>query len=96
VCLPRPTRFRGPVEKSDEPVLIRVREVLKEVFGVNPQSVSLETKAFDIAGWDSVGHLSLCGALEEAFGMRFDATELADMTDVGKIVAIIETKSHEL
>ena len=84
------------MEKSDGPVLIRVREVLKEVFGVNPKCVSMETTAFDIAGWDSVGHLSLCGALEEAFGMRFDATELADMTSVRAIVTTINTKESSI
>ena len=83
--------------KSEErSALIRVRQVLAEVFGVNPQSVSMETKAFDIAGWDSVGHLSLCGALEEAFGMRFDATELADMTSVNSIVSIVEKKAGHI
>lgn len=81
------------MEKSGESVLVRVQEVLKEVFGVNPHSVSMETKAFDIPGWDSVGHLSLCGALEEAFGIYFNATELADMTTVRSIVAIIQTKT---
>ena len=84
------------MEKSGEPVLVRVQEVIKEVFGVNPQSVSMETKAFDIAGWDSVGHLSLCGALEEAFGIRFDAIELADMTSVRAIVTIIGTKESSV
>jgi acyl carrier protein len=73
-------------------LLLKVQEVLKEVFGVNPQSVTMDTKAFDIAGWDSVGHLSLCGALEEAFGIRFDATELADLNSVRSVIAIIEAK----
>lgn len=73
-------------------VLAKVQEVLNEVFGVNPQSVSMETKAFDISGWDSVGHLSLCGALEEAFGIQFDATELADMNAIRSIITIIEAK----
>jgi acyl carrier protein len=73
-------------------VLSRVQQVCKEVFGVDPHSVSLETKALDIPGWDSVGHLSLCGALEEAFGILFDARELGEMTEVHAIVSIIEMK----
>jgi acyl carrier protein len=73
-------------------VLAKVQEVLKELFGINPQSVSLETKAFDIPGWDSVGHLSLCGALEDAFDIRFDGRELADMDSVHAVVAAIDSK----
>ena len=73
-------------------VLTKVQEVLKELFGINPHSVSLETKAFDIPGWDSVGHLSLCGALEDAFGIQFNASELADMDSVRAIVTVIDGK----
>jgi acyl carrier protein len=73
-------------------VLSKVKEVLKELFGINPHSVSLETKAFDIPGWDSVGHLSLCGALEEAFDIRFNASELADMDSVRAIVDVVDRK----
>lgn len=73
-------------------VLARVQEVFKELFGVNPQSVSLETTAFDVPGWDSVGHLSLCGALEEAFKIRFDANELTEISDGRSIISIIDVK----
>ena len=73
-------------------ILPKVQEVFKQLFGVKPQSVSLETKAFDIPGWDSVGHLSLCGALEEAFEVVFNASEMAEMDNVRAIVAIIERK----
>jgi len=73
-------------------VLTRVREIFQEVFNVDPQLISLDTKALDIAGWDSVGHLSLCGALEEAFETRFDPGELAEMTSVRAIVAMIDGK----
>ena len=73
-------------------VLTKVREILKEVFGADPRLVSMETLAVDISGWDSVGHLSLCGALEEAFKIRFDANDLAEMNSVKSIITIIEAK----
>jgi acyl carrier protein len=71
---------------------MRVREVLKELFSIDPQPVSRETKAFDILGWDSVGYLSLCGALEDAFGIQLNASELAEMDSVRSIVAVVERK----
>jgi acyl carrier protein len=73
-------------------VLAKVQIVLKELFGIDPRSVSLETIAFDIPGWDSVGHLSLCGALEEAFEVRLDASEFTAIDNVRAIVSIIEAK----
>jgi acyl carrier protein len=73
-------------------VLEKVRGILADLFGVDPASVTLETKASDIPEWDSVGHLSLCGALEEVFEMRFTVSDFAEMTSVRAIVLIIETK----
>ena len=72
--------------------LSKVREVLSEVFGLETRSISLETKAFDIPGWDSVGHLSLCGAVEDVFGIQFNASELAEMDSVRAIVSVIDGK----
>lgn len=73
-------------------VLAKVRHTFGELFGFDPRSVSLETQENDIPGWDSVGHLSLCGALEDAFEIQFDINELAAMTSVRTIVAIIDAK----
>lgn len=83
---------RGPHTSISNNILPKAQEVFKQLFGVDPQLVSIETKAFDIPGWDSVGHLSLCGALEEAFEIVFDVTEMAEMDNVRAIVAIIEEK----
>jgi acyl carrier protein len=83
--------WKEPIRMSTA-VLTKVQEVLKELFGIDPSSISLETKAFDIPGWDSVGHLSLCGALEEAFEAVFDASEMAEMDNLRAIVAVIEEK----
>lgn len=80
---------------SDD-LLSRVRAIFGEVFDVGPFSILLQTKATDIPEWDSVGHLSLCGALEEAFELRFTVNEMANMTGVHAIVSIIEAKKGTL
>jgi len=72
-------------------VLTKVREVLREIFDIDPHSISLN-ESTDIPGWDSVGHLSLCGALEETFEVQFATSELAEMNSVRVIVSIIEAK----
>jgi acyl carrier protein len=73
-------------------VLARVREAFKAAFDVDPQSVSIETSASDIPGWDSVGHLSLASDLEQAFGITLDVDELMEMEDVREIVRVVKTK----
>jgi acyl carrier protein len=73
-------------------ILDKVREAFKAAFDVDPQSVSLDTTTSDIPAWDSVGHLSLAGSLEEAFGVSLDVDELMEMESVREIVRIISTK----
>jgi acyl carrier protein len=73
-------------------VLTRVREAFKAAFDIDPQSVSMETTADDIPGWDSVGHLSLGASLEEVFGISLDVDDLMEMENVRTIVRIIEAK----
>ena len=73
-------------------VLEKVQEAFKTAFGVDPQSVTLETKADDVPGWDSVGHLSLAATLEETFGISLDVDDVMEMENVSAIVRIISTK----
>jgi acyl carrier protein len=77
---------------DQDEILIKVREAFKSAFDIDPQSVSMETTASDIAGWDSVGHLSLAGTLEEVFGVSLDVDDLMEMENVREIVRIITTK----
>jgi acyl carrier protein len=41
--------------------------------------------------WDSLKHIELVFALEDVLGVRFDAGEIGELTDVAAIVAIVET-----
>jgi len=73
-------------------VLSNVQEAFKAAFDIDPQTVSMETTASDISAWDSVGHLSLAGSLEEAFGISLDVDDLMEMENVREIVRIITAK----
>ena len=73
-------------------ILEKVREALKATFDIDPQSVTIETKADDVSGWDSTGHLSLAANLEEMFGTNLDVDDLMEMESVRDIVRIIGTK----
>ena len=73
-------------------VLPKVREAFKAVFDIEPQSLTLETSAGDIPGWDSLGHLSLTTQLEQTFGISFDVDELMEMENVREIVRFVSAK----
>ena len=63
----------------------RIRDVVGAVFGVDPSSVRSEDSPDTIAEWDSVRHLQLIVALEEEFGVQFDADEFASLNSIAVI-----------
>jgi len=77
---------------NQEYILSNVQQAFKGAFDINPQLVTMDTTASDISAWDSVGHLSLAGNLEEVFGISLDVDELMEMENVREIVRIISTK----
>jgi acyl carrier protein len=75
-----------------EYILTKVRAAFQASFDVDPQSVTMETNASDVPGWDSMGHLSLASNLEQDFGITLDVDELLEMENVREIVRIVSMK----
>jgi acyl carrier protein len=68
----------------------RLKELLAEVFeiadGGLPDEISPET----VAGWDSLGHLRLIAAVEEAFEVRFTMERIPELLSPALLRAEIE------
>ena len=45
--------------------------------------------------WDSLMHIRIVIALEDAFGLSFEPEEIARMTSIGNIEAIISNKEKQ-
>lgn len=54
-------------------------------------SLSSETNE----AWDSVHHLMLILAVEEAFGIEFGESELVNLTNFPSLLAAVETRAGE-
>jgi acyl carrier protein len=48
------------------------------------------TTPLAVPGWDSLAHVQIVLELERAFGMTFDADEIAALASVGAIIAALE------
>ncbi len=70
----------------------RLNEVFRRVFDNPGLSVGPRTTADDVAGWDSLSHVNLINAVEEAFGLKFTNRELLGLQNVGDLVATIERR----
>ena len=71
----------------------KLTKVLREVFDDDSIELTPETTANDIEDWDSIEHINLIAAVEDAFGMRFQMREVSGMKNVGEMVQIIESRT---
>jgi acyl carrier protein len=67
---------------SSDNVFDKVRQCVASVFTLNTDMISLESTFETIPNWDSLGHLRLIMAVEEAFSIRFTTEEIPTLLSV--------------
>lgn len=72
--------------------LIRLQEILRDVFDDDALGITHGTVREDLPAWDSLGHIRLVSALEDAFGVTFTIEEIEGMTGIGRIVDTVLAK----
>lgn len=65
-------------------------EIFRELFGNPTLTLTDDTTAKDVPGWDSLMHITLLSEVEEHFGMRFSMKDVIGMKNVGEMVTLIE------
>ena len=72
-----------------EEIFERMNKVFREVFDNDELTVSEKTTASDVAGWDSLMHVTLISEVEDEFDVHFAMKEIADISNVGEMVDLI-------
>ncbi len=72
--------------------LSELEPVFREVFDDPSITLSRDTTANDVEGWDSLTHVNLVMALELRFGIRFALGELQSLRNVGEMADVINRK----
>lgn len=75
-----------------EEIYAKLNEVFQDVFDDDTITVNDATTADDIEDWDSLEHINLIVAVENAFGMKFNMGQVNNMKNVGEMVDIIQEK----
>ena len=73
-------------------MLAIIRDIMADVLDIDADEVGPETTADDFEEWDSLSHVRLMVAIERRFGISFDNAEIADLQNVGEMIALIEAK----
>lgn len=74
---------------SREEVFDTLNEVFQDVFDDEGITVTDKTTADDIEEWDSLEHINLLAAVEQAFGIKFNMGQVVSMKNVGEMADII-------
>lgn len=71
-----------------------LNEVFQDVFDDKSLAVRDAMTAADVAGWDSLNHVTLIVAVERKFGFRFTTKEVSSLRNVGEMIDLIQSKKN--
>jgi acyl carrier protein len=75
---------------ADKTTEQRVKEIIVEQLGVNPDQVTPEAKFIEDLGADSLDTVELVMALEEEFGNEIPDEEAEKLQSVGDVIKYVE------
>ena len=78
---------------TQQEIYPRLTQIMRDVFDDDNLVATPELTAHDVKEWDSVNHVTLVVAIEEAFGIKFKSAELEKMKNVGQLVEQIQNKT---
>ena len=78
---------------NTEEIFEKLDKVFQDVFDDDSIRVNSNTVADDIEDWDSMMHITLIGAVEDEFGVRFKMGEVSTMKNVGEMARIISERA---
>jgi len=73
-------------------ILEKLSGVFHEVFDDDTIDVKPELTAKDVDEWDSLAHIRLMLSVERAFQIKFSASEIGKLKNVGELAELIGRK----
>jgi len=80
---------------NKDDILERIAVVIRDYFDCPDETISLETVALDIDGWDSLAHTILMLELESEFAIKFTAAEALNFQNLADIVDAVFTYKNK-
>jgi acyl carrier protein len=68
-------------------------EILRDTFDNDDLVAAPTMTAAQVEGWDSMGNVRLFLSIEQEFGVRFNASEIGGIKNVGELVALLQQKT---
>ena len=72
--------------------LAKLSTIMRDVLDDPSVTLTRDTTAADIAGWDSMTNITFVVEVERQFGVKFKTAEIEEMSHVGDMLDIIAAK----
>ena len=76
---------------TDEEIYQQLTVIFRDVFCDDELQLEPELSAADVPAWDSLRHVRLMLTVERNFNQRFPASKIAELKNVGELVALIKS-----
>lgn len=73
----------------------QLRDIMAVTLSVPPDRITQTSAQDDFAGWDSLGHINLMVALEDAFGIELQVEDFAKLASVPAILDYLANRGVE-
>lgn len=74
---------------NDAEILSTLQDILRDVFDDESVVISPESSAADFPAWDSLSNVNIMVATEMRFGVRFKASEVEGLRNIGELIALV-------
>lgn len=75
-------------------MLEKLQSIIREAVDDEEVVITDTTVASDVDGWDSLAQVLIIGAIQNELGMKFTATEVSKLANVGEFVDAMMVKQQ--
>lgn len=73
-------------------ILLQIQSVIRQALKQQDITLTEQTTAKDIRGWDSLTHMAVMVAIEQHFECKFSFMEMINMDNVGSMIDCLQEK----
>lgn len=74
-------------------VSAKLKKVILAELDLEDWDIADDTVASAVPGWDSLSHVRIISAVEDAFNVRFRTSEIVRLRNVGQLQALLDGKA---
>lgn len=75
---------------------MQIFEIIAGVLGIDPETLNDQSNALNTPNWNSLRHIEIMLAVENAFGVRFSMPEMVSMQNIGDMRSLLIEKGVDL